>query len=379
MAGELALSCAGQEGRPCGQGAGAAAELDAAAGHGGSAAGAVRLVARTGRGSDRNTALAVERAHLDLALGPLGVELGRDVLALDPAAHTQLGWSSNPPPLDHLRLSTTRPLAVSQHLTARARYVLGRLAAPQTYPGDLVSIARAQLELDGWLAIGATQLLQLGGDGAPRLGVLDFVLEHVRRRDASAGASDSSNRRVGLDFAAQIDGFGGARISYQLMFEDLRTRIADALRHDADHVLGFETRWLTVEWHRTGVRSYEHTPRTTGFTSDGRIAGDPLGPDAEAVYVAGRIAARTAVVVPWAEFAVLGSDTYRFEDEAIVVTGRRPAELRLRLGAAIRLALGHGLALAPEAAVEDVERTAFVPGARRVNALARAVLEWRPP
>lgn len=276
-----------------------------------------------------------------------------------------------------MRLTTARPVAISPRVAVRAIYVLGRLAAPQTYPGDLVSIARGELEVDGWLALGATQLLQLGGDGAPQLGPVDFVLEHVRRRDASASASDSSNRRVGIDVATRIAGFGGARLTYQLMFEDLRTRISAALRHDADHVLGFETRWLTVEWHRTGARSYEHTPRITGFTSGGRITGDPLGPDAEAVYVAGRIPARWGILTPWIELAALASDTYLFEDEAIVKTSDRPAELRLRIGAAARLPLARGLELDPDVAVEDIERWTFVPGARRINALARAVLVWR--
>jgi hypothetical protein len=40
--------------------------------------------------------------------------------------------------------------------------------------------------------------------------------------------------------------------------------------------------------------------------------------------------------------------------------------------------IGHGLELDPEVALEDVERASFVPGARRINAVFRAVLVWRP-
>src|SRR4051812_32110615 len=151
VAGMLALSCADQQGRPCGPGQSLASELDAAAGYGAWVAGAVRLRAQTGRASYA-TQLAVDRAYLHAELGPIAAELGRDVVALGPAAHTQSGWGANAPPLDQLRLSTARPLALPAGLRASAIYVLGRLAAPQTYPGDLVSIARAELAVDDRIA-----------------------------------------------------------------------------------------------------------------------------------------------------------------------------------------------------------------------------------
>lgn len=378
LVGRLAMSCEGQEGRPCGHRLDLGAEIDAAAGYGAWTAGAVRLGVQTGSEPDAST-LTLERAYVNAELGPIAAEVGRDVIALGPATPTRVGWSPNAPPLDHLRLSGARPLALSRHVRANLVYILGRLAEPQTYPDDLVTIARAQVDLYDRFELGAMQLLQLGGDGAPRIGLWDFVLEHVRRRDPSAGPSDSSNRRVGLDLAARIAGLGGARITYQLMFEDLRQEIVSAVRHDADHVLAVQTRWLTVEWHRTGVRAYEHAPRFTGLTSGGRVVGDPLGPAAHAVIVGGRIATRVGVVMPWIEVARFASDTYEFPDPGPVARiAGGPAELRFRIGARARLAIGHGLELDPEAALEDVERASFVPGARHINAMLRAVLVWRP-
>ena len=83
VAGELALSCADQVGRPCGHGLGLAAELDAAAGYGAWLAGAIRLRAQTG--SERYpTALAVDRAYASAELGPIAVEVGRDALGSGP-------------------------------------------------------------------------------------------------------------------------------------------------------------------------------------------------------------------------------------------------------------------------------------------------------
>jgi Capsule assembly protein Wzi len=377
VAGILALSCERQYGAPCGNGLGLAAELDAAAGYGPWAAGALRLRARTGS-SAYATALDLDRAYLSAALGPIAAEVGRDALVLGPASQTQVGWGSNAPPLDHSRLSAARPFALVPHVRANLVYVLGQLAAPQTYPGDLVTIARAQLDIDDRVELGAMQLLQLGGDGAPGFGLWDFVLEHVRRRDPSASASDSSNRRFGFDIATRIAALGGARITYQLIFEDLRKQFVSALRYDTDHVLDLDLRWLRVELQSTGVRSYEHIPRITGFTSGGRIVGDPLGPAAQAVLVAARIPVRSALLMPWAEVARLASDTYDFvENGPIVKTGGGPAEWRVRIGARARVPLGCGLELDPEAALEDVERASFVPGSHHVNAIVRAMLVWR--
>jgi hypothetical protein len=48
------------------------------------------------------------------------------------------------------------------------------------------------------------------------------------------------------------------------------------------------------------------------------------------------------------------------------------------IGARARVPVGHDLELDPEAALEDVERWSFVLGARRINAVFRAVLVWRP-
>jgi hypothetical protein len=376
VAGVLALSCEYQEGRPCGDGQGASGELDAAAGYGAWLSGAVRLRLRTGR-DQYTTGLDVDRAYVNAELGPIAAEVGRDVLVLGPTVRTALAWGANAPPLDQLRLSGTRPLALAPWLRLNAVYVLGRLADPQTYPGDLVSITRAQLDLADRVELGAMQLLQLAGDGAPGFGFVDFILEHVRRRDASASATDSSNRRIGLDVAVRVPELG-ARVVYQMMLEDLRTEVVSAFRYDADHFLAVTTRWGSIEVRKTGERSYEHVPRLTGFTTGDHIVGDPLGPAALAAYVDGRIPVMRDVITPWIEVARLGSDTFAFGNGPIVRTGTGETELHFRAGVRARVPINDQLELDPEAAIEDVERFAFVPGAQRTNALLRATLVWRP-
>ena len=311
VVGIVAMSCEHQQGLPRGTGIGAQTELDATAGYGPWVSGAIRVRPHVGIDAYDN-GVDLDRAYVNAELGPVAMEVGRDTFVLGPSSRTQVGWGDNAPPLDHIRLSSARPLEITDGVNGSLVYVLGRLRDPQTYPGNLVSIARGQLDLGDRVEVGAMQLLQVEGDGAPQLGFFDFIKEHFTRGNASAGPDDSSNRRVGLDVAWRIDGFDGARLYYQLMFEDWRKQFADALRYDADHVVGLEFSHLLIEWQKTGFRSQEHYPRVTGFTNDGRVVGSPLGPDAQALFIGARIERGVGTLYPWIELARFSSDLFTY-------------------------------------------------------------------
>lgn len=365
IAGGLALSCEHAEGRPCGDGVGSYGELDSRAGYSDWLSGGTRLRARLGAGA-YGTDLDVDRAHVDAHVRGFGFEVGRDVFALGPGAHTNVGWSDNAPPLDFAR---------ARYATSRGGlfYLVGRLRGPQTYPGTLVTIARGEVRL-GPVTLGGMQLLQLEGEGAPHLGPWAFVEEHVTRGDPSASPTDSSNRRVGLDASWRITGFGGARFYYELMFEDWRRQFVDALRYDADHVVGLEFPAVLFEWQKTGFRSMEHTPRITGFTNAGRTVGSPLGPDAQALYVS----LREHAITPWAELARLASDTYTYDfHQPIVRTSDGLAEFRIRVGVRGSRALSSHLRLDARALTETIFNIGFV-HADRHGVGIELVLVWHP-
>ena len=325
--------------------------------------------------------LAVDRLYVNAELGPLAAELGRDVLVLGPSSRTQLGWGEHAPPLDQLRLSTSHPLSITDDLRGSLLYLVGRLRDPQTYPGNLVTIARGQLDIAKVIELGMMQQLQLAGDGAPSFGAWDFVLEHLTRRDPSAGPTDSSNRRIGFDVAARVDGLHGARFYYQIVFEDWRKQFADAVRYDADHLIGVDVarHGLTIEVMKTGVRSEEHAPRLTGFTNAGRVVGAPLGPDAISVFASERVELGVAHVTPWVELARLSSDTYTFVDHGgISRTTAGVAERRYRGGASLQLPIRHDLRVDIEARYEHVAAFAFESTARRDNVGVTLALVWSP-
>ncbi len=383
LVGLIAASCEHAEGRPCGPGAGLYTELDSSVGYQDWLSLATRLRAAGGNNT-YDEGVTLDRVYLSATLGPLGAEVGRDVIVLGPSARTSLGWGDHAPPLDHLRVSTAEPFELTSSVRASVTYVLGQLRDPQTFKDSLVSIGRGQVDIADHVEIGMMQLLQLGGDGAASLDLFDFITEHIRRGDASASGSDISNRRVGFDVAIRSEAFGGVRFYYQLVFEDWRDRFHHALRHDADHLVGVELAALgrdalVVELQKTGVRSQEHTPRTTGFTNAGRVVGSPLGPDAWSLYLGRRVAMRNLTISPWIELVRFSSDTYTFVvDGPISRATRGTSELRFRGGGRLRRPFAYNLSLEIDAWVELVERLDFEPGVRRENVGAALSWVWRP-
>lgn len=383
--GGILLACENREGRPCSDGAGVFGEVDASAGYGDWVSASIRLRAQAR--NELAKSVALDRAYVNTELGPIALEAGRDVLAFGPSARTQLGWGANAAPITHLRVSTSEPYELSSGVHVSAAYVVGRLRAPQRYPHDLVSIARLQLDVGQRLEFGTMQLLQVGGEGAPSMSFWDFLAEHVRRKDISAGDTDSSNRRFGGDVALQIPELR-TRLYYSLIFEDIRrARLIDAVRYDADHLLGLEIaalgpsgrNALTIEWQRTGFRSQEHTARTTGFTNLGRTVGSPLGPDARSIYVGGTLVTRWATLYPSVEIARFASDTYEQIDHGpITRLTRGVVESRYRASTRARMQMRHDIDVDVEILLEHVSSFAFQPGSSRENVGGMISVFWYP-
>src|SRR5258708_5177640 len=186
LAGFVALSCEYQEGRPCGDGAGAGIELDSSAGFADviTAATRVRLAGGTlafGQG------LALDREYLKLEYGPLLLQIGRDALALGPSVRAAEMVSDNAVPQDGIR-AQLHPVALpfAPWLRVSLFYFLDRLRDPQTFRGTLLDCTRAQLDFADRVQFGGSRLLQLGGKGAPDYGgFLGFLRGHFRRGPAT--------------------------------------------------------------------------------------------------------------------------------------------------------------------------------------------------
>jgi hypothetical protein len=390
IAGVVALSCEHQEGRPCGPGAGLGLEMDSSAGYGGWVSAFTRVRVNAGN-HDYEPGVDLDRAYVNFELGPVALEVGRDVQVLGPAARSALMLSDNAAPLDHVRISTARPLDLigdnGSILRLNLRYFVARLRDPQRFSGTLLTGARAQLDLFEGLELGGTRLLQLGGDGAPSFSFGEFILEHFIRQSGPTGAGISNNR-LSFDIAYSFRALRGARAYYELAFEDTRAQFINTLEYQTDHLVGLELidldgaghHGVLVEYHRTGVDSHEHSIFTTGMTNLARTLGSPLGPDTWSLYGRGRIDLAGASLSPWLELASFSSDVYTAtENGPIVRVSSGVTEHRFRAGIEAAMALPEGTALRVGAFAEHVGNSDFVSGTTLLNAGLLAAFTWTPP
>lgn len=382
LAGAIALSCERRQGDPCGDGSNGFVDVDTNAGYRDIVTASIRL--RGQLGESTREGFRVNRAHLDFSYRYAAAVVGREALVLGPSARTQLSWGENAPPLDHVRGSTAKPLPLFAGMRASGLYAVGQLRGPQRYRHPIVTLGRGVLHATPHLELGIVHLLELAGEGAPDLSIVDYIAEHFRRKDPTASESDTSNRRFGGDISVSLPALS-MRAYYVVVFEDIRrARLIDAVRYDADHLVGIQhTRRkiaVVAEYAQTGVRSQEHTPRTTGFTHGGYAVGSPLGPDSQSIYASARFNRERYSVTPWLEHVQLRSDTYRFVvDGAISPTMRGRREFRYRAGFDGRFALRKELSAEVQLRYERVTNFVFVGGDSRNHFGVTASVMWYPP
>jgi len=385
IAGTIALSCEYEEGRPCGDGAGAALELDSSIGYGTLLTAATRLRAAAGSAHFANE-LLVDRAYVKFEYGPLAVQFGRDALALGPSTRSGLMVSRNAVPQDGLRIQL-RPIDL---FTPRVRlslfYFLDRLRDPQRFRGTLLDCTRAQLDFFDRVQLGGSRMLMLGGEGAPDYGGLEgFLLEHFGRTKEGVGTAE--NNRLSFDLSVRIPELRGARFYYEIAFEDTRKAFFfNSLQYDADHLLGLELRDLRlgilrrlfVEFEHTGWVSQEHWLFTTGLTNRGRTIADALGPDGTSLWARADLQLANLTLSPWVEFLRFLSDVYGSNQaEGVFVIASGQIEHRQRLGIDLRAPLSYALWFSVRLFGERIGTADFVEGRTRYGAGATASATFR--
>ncbi len=385
IAGSVDMVCEHQEGRPCGDGLHEVLEMDSSAGIGTWMSAFSRIQSRTGTSGSGATGLEIDRLYASVEFGSTELTAGRNIVGIGPGRRTQLIWGDQPPPLDHVGLSVHSLKVPNVPVVLGGTYLVGTLDAPQRFAHSLVTIARGYAEISDRLCLGITNLLLLGGDGAPHVSFGQFFEEHVTRTGPWPGPG-VSDRRVALDLTLQVRPLKSTFYT-EVAFEDTRRQFMSALAYDTDYLVGWAASALgrngrhgfLVELHHTGVRSQEHGLFTSGMTSGGRTAGSPLGPDATSLYVSPRWDFESGIVSisPWAELIRIGSDVYDFpEHAAISRLSSGLAEIRSRAGLRVLGVLQPGLWMQAENFVEHVGNEAFQVSTRNNAGLSLTVI-WQ--
>src|SRR5205807_8039452 len=117
----------------------------------------------------------------------------------------------------------------------------GPPARPQRFHGTLLDCTRAQLDFWNRVQLGGSRLLQIGGDGTPYYGgFTGFILEHFGRTREGVAQGTAENNRLSFELAIRVPELCGARLYYEIAFEDTRKAFWNSVRYDADDLCGSE-------------------------------------------------------------------------------------------------------------------------------------------
>lgn len=191
---------------------------------------------------------------------------------------------------------------------------LFRLAGPvhgTVFLGDLgpsqdpphAKLAGWQVSIEPWwrMELGVSVLTQTGGEECESHGtcatffrrVVDLfpIIDALAPQHADL---QISNKLAGGNLRLRFPELSGLDLFYELQIDDFDgRRLRSSFVDDAGHLLGARLpqtlgggrlTWR-AEWHRTSLRLYEHGQYRSGVTYRQRLIGDPLGPNAKAVYL----------------------------------------------------------------------------------------------
>src|SRR5437868_12815145 len=224
------------------------------------------------------------------------------------------------------------------------------------------------------------------GEVAPDFGgCTGIILEQFgRTRETPSGTAE--NNRLSFDLAVRLPELRGARVYYEIAFEDTRKAFWNSVEYDADHLLGIELRairlgpWrrLFVELEHTGWVSQEHGVFTTGMTNAGHTMGSAMGPDGTSLWIRADFEQAGLTLSPWFEWLRFSGDTYGSDQvQGVFVVARGPVEHRQRLGIDAQ-ALFAPLLVSAGLFGERIENTDLVNWATSWSGGLRAAVTWTP-
>jgi hypothetical protein len=348
-----------------------------------------RLIVEHERDGSTQTSARLQTANVNVQLGNLIAEVGRDYVLFGPAPTGGLLLSLNAPSLDMVRVATQRPATLPWLFRALGPasgmvFVADLGADRQTHPHARLVGYHMAVAPHRNLELGVEILDETGGRGAPPASFADRVIDAIPIVDAWRTGSDFqfSNKLAGIDARWRIPDWAGLQLYVEGALDDLDTRrLRSSLLEDGGVIAGISIPCLIqcgrfalrTEYHQTGIRYYTHTEFASGLQAHGVMLGDPLGPRGLGGYAALESdAPKMGKVALTAGFEVRSGNLYgsagagsRSADFHFVQIARRPAERRTRLVARWTSSMSGGRGdLIVSAGVERVANFDFSGGSR---------------
>lgn len=326
----------------------------------------------------------------------LGVQIGRDVLALGPAREGGVFHSTNATPLDSFKIANVSPFYypwIFKYLgPAQATFYFSVLPERADHNHPYIAGWKLSVQPHRNFEIGVTHAVMSGGEGAPGASVGTRVADAFGVFAAFISKDPNiSNRIGGWDMTFRIPALRGLTLYHEVLLEDTL-----ALQHaklmfvdEAIHQVGFflprfnnrGTQSLRFEFQHSGFRPYRHHQYASGWTNNRRLLGNELGPDAVGAFIAWELEpTRHFYHKQTLSYEVRDSDLYRFNPTAdsVTKTADNPSEKRFRWMGVVEWSHHPQRKWHLSFGLERVQQFNFQPGRNANNALVNVGLTVYP-
>ena len=344
-------------------------------------------------------------AGVRLRIRNMALSVGREQLAWAQAADEGLFLSSSAPALDQVSLASDRPFVMPSVLRifgpTHATLVLAQLGPSRVRSHSQLLAYKVSVQPATDVELGATFMDHFGGEGGRPSSfgdrLIDFLpfVDIFRRHnyeDTTRTLDVDSDKLLGVDGRVRIAPLGGLLVTGEVLIDDFDVhRIPDLFGGYGSSMIGLtfpvliRPDWsLKLSAKHMGILTYTHAALGSGITTQGRLLGEPLGPDAKEFGAEVRwmpVPSLRLGVGGWSAQMSDADYTSFYADSAhtryvVQKTASRPNELRDRLLGSLEVQSDAGLALVIRGGAERIRNADFV-GDRRKSYVVDVALRLR--
>jgi len=233
----------------------------------------------------------VQRLNGHFTWKKLDLEIGRDSIVYGPSAKGGLTFSTNPRPLDFIKLSSISPFYYPFFFRKlglnQMSLVVANLGPDQIFSEPWLVVWKISNKRTEHFEFGMTQVVEMGGDGAPDT---SFTKGFIDFWDLTQN-NERSSRTTTIELIGRISQLRGMEIYAEILFSDFTTNMNTLWVDNTSYLVGVHlprlnyvgTLDLRLEYRRMAPRYARSPVFTDGFTENQLLIGDPLGPDAQGV------------------------------------------------------------------------------------------------
>lgn len=222
------------------------------------------------------------------------IDIGRKEFLWGLSRYGGLLISNNARPMDGIFITNPDPFKIKWIGKLRYSLFFTTLGPEQVYSYDIMSGMKVSLMPFDWLEFSLARALIFKGSGAPDASVGDFFIEYFGARPGSINQTNLSNSINGFEWKLSLPFLRNTEIYNEVYFEDFNpSHLIRSFKQDTMVLFGIHiprlnhsgSLSLTTEAKKHTIIGYTHVRWTDGWTLNGNIIGDPLGPDTESLAI----------------------------------------------------------------------------------------------